>query len=219
MPHGPNDNPEKTPRVCRIRDLLGPEPIKPLFEIKDFPMSVAEILVTPDGKRVAIEGFTVARPNPPRTIKLFDSLTGEERWALSSEFVVDHHRIQSFDTSGQFLLMLDDSFSKYTFVDVGSGRPARTLGLEKAPRTLGPSAKNWVSVWFDKKRGFKRLNTLVQGSDARVILTLAGKHIVSAQMPFSSDGSRVAWGNDDGTATVLDIQQVQHRLAEVGLGW
>jgi hypothetical protein len=36
---------------------------------------------------------------------------------------------------------------------------------------------------------------------------------------FGPDGRHVAWGNVDGTVTVCDLEEVQKRLTEIGLGW
>jgi hypothetical protein len=36
---------------------------------------------------------------------------------------------------------------------------------------------------------------------------------------FSRDGLHLAWGNTDGTVSLLDLKEIQRRLAAVGLGW
>ena len=36
---------------------------------------------------------------------------------------------------------------------------------------------------------------------------------------FSRDGSRVAWGNSDGTVTVCYPEAIRGQLDRVGLGW
>ena len=36
---------------------------------------------------------------------------------------------------------------------------------------------------------------------------------------FSTDGSLLAWGDDNGTVYVCHIENVRQRLAEIGLGW
>ena len=41
----------------------------------------------------------------------------------------------------------------------------------------------------------------------------------SDAMKFSQDGNHIVWGNQDGTVTVCDLNEVQRRLAGVGLGW
>ncbi len=41
----------------------------------------------------------------------------------------------------------------------------------------------------------------------------------SDAIKFSPDGNHIVWGNQDGTVTVCDLNEVQRRLAGVGLGW
>jgi hypothetical protein len=36
---------------------------------------------------------------------------------------------------------------------------------------------------------------------------------------FSPDGRQLAWGNGNGSVSVCDLEEIQRRLAEVGLGW
>src|SRR5947209_10036676 len=84
-PIGPND-PERSPRVCRVRDMLGADPTKPLVEFKDFPFTSQVIMLTPDGKQVIVEGLEVeGREIKWRAIKMFDTRTGTERWSLRSK--------------------------------------------------------------------------------------------------------------------------------------
>jgi hypothetical protein len=41
----------------------------------------------------------------------------------------------------------------------------------------------------------------------------------STTVPFSPDDQSIAWGNADGTVTVVDLQKVRKKLAEIDLGW
>jgi len=216
-PFGSN-NPDTTPRVCRVRDLLGPEPLKPLVEIKDFPLTAVAILVTPDGTKVVVEGLeTRSGKMPGRAIKVFDSLTGTERWSLRSDFVLDSHRIGVVDPTGRFLAMHDHFFSKDILVDVGSGRQIRALRY--GFQSLGPGAKDCFSSWRDPEKSDGAKYSLVRGDDEASLVILVGNTISSTVSMFSADGSHLAWGKVDGTVTVCDVQRVRRRLAEVGLGW
>jgi len=42
---------------------------------------------------------------------------------------------------------------------------------------------------------------------------------VEESATFSGDGTRLAWGNQDGTVTVCDLPEIQRRLAALGFGW
>jgi hypothetical protein len=60
---------------------------------------------------------------------------------------------------------------------------------------------------------------LVQGDAEEFVLTLAGNGLADTNTLFSPDGSRIAWGNIDGTVSVLDIERIRSRLAKFGLAW
>ena len=212
-PFGPND-PEKTPRVCRVRNLLGPEPIKPLFEIKDFPFNAIAIRVAPDGVRVVVEGFEVVEQKLKRVIKALDSRNGAELWSLRSGAGVDDNRIRSIDPTGHSLVMWDDTFSKVIMVDMGSGRQLRTF--KYLPSSVGPGAKDCFSTWNDPATGTAKYS-VVRGEDEDILVTLGVKRVIAFISQFSPDGSHLAWGNDDGSVTVCDIPRVLRRLGEVGL--
>ena len=55
---GPSANfdPIMYPRVCRVRDLLGLEPLKPLAEIRDFNLHVLHAACSTDGRYYVVEG-------------------------------------------------------------------------------------------------------------------------------------------------------------------
>lgn len=218
VPFGAND-PEKTPRVCRVRNLLGPEPRKPLIEIKDFPLNALAILATPDGNQSVVEGVKVKGKKYAREIKLFDVSTGQERWSLPSEFTADGHRVVSIDPSGKFLSLLDGSPGSMTIlVDLNSARQVRAF--ENPPADFSSGVKLWVSKWTDHENGSLGKLSIVRGDDEARILTLeGGDRLSSSSTPFSPDDRQIAIGNADGSVTVCDIQQIQRRLAEVGLGW
>ncbi len=37
--------------------------------------------------------------------------------------------------------------------------------------------------------------------------------------PFDGEGTHLAWGCDDGTVYLCDLQEVRRRLTAMGLGW
>ena len=144
-PVGPNENPTNSPRVCRVRNLLGPEPLKPFLEITDFRRSAVQILAAPDGKRVLIEGFDATGPDPERMIKLFELPTGNERWALRSKFVRASYRIGSLDPTGRFLSMIDETFIQPILFDLDSGRQVRSLGGGRPIRL-----DRWIPIFIQE---------------------------------------------------------------------
>ena len=216
LPFGPNQYPEKTPRVCRVRNLLGIEPLNPLLEITDFKASA--VAIKTNGHGVVIEGYDVAGSEPERIIKYFELPPGTERWSQRSKYVQDSHRVDLLDPTGRFLAMGDETFKQPMLVDFGSGQKVRSLKMTL--RGLGPGAKINVAGTNipDTPNGQKRV--LLRGDSDEVLFTLGDLNTTSFEhSPFSSDGRYVAGGNIDGTVTVCDIERVRQKLAELGLGW
>jgi serine/threonine protein kinase/WD40 repeat protein len=215
-PIGPNPNFQNTPRVCRLRDLLSPDPLKSLKDVKDFPASAVVILMTPDGNEVVIEGIRIDGGQRQREIKLFELPAGKERWALRSEFGKDTHRTFSLDPTGVLLLMYDAGFTKYVVTDLANGRQVHELAHGAA--RLGPRAQTYISSAKSRLPG-KSTYSLALSCNEMSVLTLFENPGGPDAMCFSADGNHIVWGNVDGTVTACDIRQVDSRLRELGMEW
>src|SRR5262249_15314122 len=74
-----------------------------------------------------------------------------------------------------------------------------------------------------------RLDGLIHGHDLLALVprnkqgaVLHFGHDLAATgivQPFSHDGSRFAWGTEEGSVHVLDFVEVRRRLTEISLGW
>ena len=76
---------EKHPLVCRVRDLLGPDPSKPLHEFDDFSLDIRAILASANGGFFVVEGRTGKSKESHHVVKAFDSLMGRVVWSLPPE--------------------------------------------------------------------------------------------------------------------------------------
>lgn len=88
------------------------------------------------------------------------------------------------------------------------------VDLLTPPGQLGPGAR-LVSHFSGTGYG----NALYRRGDKQPLVTLSIDKICTSAGVFSRDGSRPAWGNQDGTVTVCDLEEIQKRLAGLGLGW
>ena len=62
--------------------------------------------------------------------------------------------------------------------------------------------------------------TLYRQEESKPLVTLGlDLSITTPQPQFSPDGTRIAWGNADGSVCLCDIEEVHRRLSDVGLGW
>ena len=58
-----------------------------------------------------------------------------------------------------------------------------------------------------------------QGRIAPLVSIAADVQQSSTHCEFSLDGRFVVWGNADGSIAVCNLVEMQHRLAEIDLGW
>ncbi len=57
-----DNNFQDHPRVCRVRDLLSPNPLTPLVELREFNRRVNNLEVVPGGQGFIVEGSRRGRP-------------------------------------------------------------------------------------------------------------------------------------------------------------
>jgi serine/threonine protein kinase/WD40 repeat protein len=207
----PSDNVDykKHPRVCRIRDLLSPEPMEALVEITEFKRDVFIWAVAPDASYFVVEGIADAAKPLWRTVKAVDTATGKkELLSIAAPVPTDgHHLAARIDPTGKTVSVAFQHQPTGLF-EMPSGKPAGSLG--QSPQNLSPETKYWLS---------SPAISLYRRQDESPLVTLDIDGMHSNQPLFNAAGSHVAWGNRDGTVTVCDLKEIQQRLAEVGLGW
>jgi WD40 repeat protein len=204
--------PEQVPRLCRVRDLLGREPLTPLHQWPDFSRGVFNVVLAPDGGAVVVEG----RGGPEgrdRAVTAFDVETGRRLWSKPLEKTFEF-AILARDPSGRFLAFAPSNENRSVLADLATGRELDSWGYW--PGTLGPGARYSLMVDQYPSDGCR----LHRGAESTPLLTLGIDSLVtSVRFEFSADGDRLAWGSADGVVTVCDLAEVRRRLAEVGLGW
>ncbi|HEV3005842.1 MAG TPA: serine/threonine-protein kinase, partial [Pirellulales bacterium] len=79
------DEPPKNPFVCRLYDLFGDEPGRPIApDIEDFAYRVMKTAGAADGSFFVVDGCS-APENKERKLAAFDGLTGRKVWSIASE--------------------------------------------------------------------------------------------------------------------------------------
>src|SRR5205823_876906 len=97
-------NPREHPRVCVIRNLLGPDPTRPLAVLTDFNWYVFDSAVSPDGTYYAVEGLSGPPGKLVRSIHLFEVGTGKRIWTIPSQQPPDNlGGGVGFDPTGEVL--------------------------------------------------------------------------------------------------------------------
>jgi WD40 repeat protein len=204
------------PRVLRLRRLTVPDRIEVVREIDDFNIHVFGDAVTPDGSTFVAEGQGgTAGGTVSRSFKAFDGAKGRDLWSVPVLSKYDG-AVFNIDPGGRVLKRGDDHIGgkvlPWPLMDVRTGTALGHIDL--APIILGPGAIRWFSHSYDFG-GTLRL--MEKGHDRPRLRVPAPDH--AGHSVFSPDGLHVALGHSDGTVTVLDLTEIQRRLAEFHMGW
>jgi hypothetical protein len=219
-PFSEND-PVAHPRVCRIRNLLGVEPLNPIAEINDCNVYVFGAKCSSDGKYYAIDGLGGSPKNVRRIANLYDGATGEMIGRLPGQNLTKgNNAYPAFDTTGTVLgFQSGKQGDPYLSLELPSRAVLRQL--ESIPTCMGPQARRWLQASYSSASQPAAL-TLFQHDQAKPLISFVvdlEDLNVGYDSKFSPDGLHVVWGNPNGTVTVVDLVEVQRRLAEFGLGW
>jgi WD40 repeat protein len=216
-PPAENQPPAGVPRVCRIRNLFGPMPLRPLATLSRFDGVFLAAVVTPDGDTFIAEGTHRGPDGQRRTVAAYDGLTGAERWSIPST------RSQltgtlALDPTGILLaVQLDNHDKEGCLVEVASGK---VLGsLQPFPVCPGPEARLLIKVGAGDAGKQERGYALFRRGDSAHRLLL-GSNTTPAFLPvFSREGGLLAWSNANGAVSVCDLQGLRGRMSELGLEW
>jgi len=216
-PYGSSSPHRQYPRVLRMRELLTrperdlrrPGKHNPTWETEFFNRGVAGYPeASADGQYFAVAGDH-GRDNKERWLKVFDGPTGADIWS---------RRAGGFhlDITGRFLKFSLEDQPERSLIEIPSGKLIDVLdppGWSNA-QALGPAARLMAAI---PPSGFGRI--LYRRGNKHPLVTLGIDSTTTDTWRFNFDGSRLAWGNDDGTVTVAYLDEVQKRLAAEGLGW
>ena len=218
-------DPLKYPRVCRMRNLLGPEPLKPLVDFRDCNLNVFHADCSPDGKYYVIEGQGGAPDRAIRIAKLYEGATGKPLGLLPDQKPVGFGGAGfQFDPQGKGLHYLsrearrEDPVCKSVLLEIPSLAVVRHI--DDNPGPLGPQGKRWASFEYPTTNHPGGFSYFVESNPDRRVTFIHDKNdLVVNSLRFSSDGLGLMWSTTDGSLTVVNLVEVQNRLAEFGLGW
>jgi WD40 repeat protein len=208
-------HPKDHPRVLRLRRLTVPDRMEVVREINDFNIGAFSAELTPDGSTFVAEGLGGAVGTVSRSFKAFDGATGRELWSVP---VLSRYDGTSFhtDPGGRVLWRAErDKAGKLLPLPLVDVRTGSALDhIEPAPDILGPGAIQWFSHSNDSGG---TLSLMEKGHDRPRLRIPAPDN--AGRSAFSPDGLHVALSHKDGTVTVLDLAEIQRRLAEFHMGW
>lgn len=196
------------PRVARLRNLLGPNPVaRPIKTIEDFNVGALRISTDRRGNFFTIEGFSGRKPTYRREVITIDA-EGNELWRKPSTFIVDggNHFV---DPTGTLVLILGGTHERNR-QEVFDRKTGDFMMELTGASSLGPGAGKIAKV-------SNATISLHRGAADEPLVRLPN---CSLQKPrFTGDGISLCWGNAEGTVFIADLREVQRRLASVGLGW
>jgi serine/threonine protein kinase/WD40 repeat protein len=207
--------PKDHPRVLRLRRLTVPDRMEVVREIDDFNLHIYYADLAPDGSTFVYEGVGgTAGGVVSRSIKAFDGATGRELWSVPVG-PRSHSGNLIIDPSGRVLKRCQhpsDTVSSWPLMDLRTGAVLGQIDLW--PSMLGPGAVQW----FTYRADFGGSLCLMEKGHERPRLLIPAPEPAGSQA-FSPDGLHAAFGRTDGTVTVLDLAEIQRRLAEFHMGW
>ena len=217
-PAGNVAHPKNHPRVCRAYELPEQGDKTMVSEIPDFDWYVEHIAATPDAAYFAIQGTSTAPGEGVRLIHLYEGSSGKRVGSIPTSIppggIATHMR---FDPKGTRLRV---NVRREGGTEVFEIPSLKSIGGRSDPWCINVGASRWITVLSERPDMPPSLVLKEQGRLAP-LLRIARDVDASGTdaMKFSQDGNHVVWGNQDGTVTVCDLNEVQRRLAAVGLGW
>jgi eukaryotic-like serine/threonine-protein kinase len=210
-----NANPREYPRICRVRNLTGPNPTTPLAEFGEFNWAVDAIVAPQNGTYFVAVGR--GGPEGAQVVnKIIDGSTGKEVGVIPMTRSIRYGPLLVLDPTGTVLaISTSNDDNQRTLFEMPSIKMLRQIDCGPSGScTLGPSAHLWISLLYDPRRFSLR------GGDGKHLVTLGLDFQMDSSPPnFNADGGRCAWGNAEGVVFVADLKKVQQRVAEVDLGW
>ncbi len=198
---------DKFPRVVRAYDLLNGKRTKsPVAEIKDFKVHAYVRMVAPDASLFVVDGLTDAADRRKRNIGIYDGQTGNKLYSQEVRVARTQDEVGGgMDPTGQYVSLGLPGTSLLWYVEARKVVRTHTMS-----NTLSAHAKFWTSY----------PNVSIYDEEHKPpLVTLDIDDVVSGGVIFTPRTDRLVLGNRDGTITVHDLEEIQRRLAAVGLGW
>ncbi len=198
-------------RVCRLRHLSGPRPLDPVGVIPDLKRYIYRIVGTMDGGTFVAEGLGDVGGKPRRWVVVIDGQTGKELWR---DWTLTTH------PGGTMAVDASGTLFNYRFEDRGKNA-WRTVNLRTGARidTAFRGAMSPGGLLEARARTSQEPALLFRAGEETEILTVDPERLATTGPQFSPDGRFLAVSKQDGTVDLLELREIQRRLAELELGW
>jgi hypothetical protein len=193
---------------------------RPVSEITDFDWYVEHIAATPDAAHFAVTGITTATGRPKRLIHLYDGATGKFAGSIPTTLPPgDGLSGMRFDPKGTRLHVMTDD-RHHERLDIFEVPSLRLAGSVSELNAVNAGVSRWVTYRTQTSDTPAMIVLRERERPAPLLRVARDVEVAGAEgIKFSPDGNQIVWGNEDGTVTICDLNEVQRRLAEFGLGW
>lgn len=198
------------PRVCRIRNLLGTAPLRPLREIAQLNVHVFSAAASSDGRFFAADGIGEAGTRRYRGVLAVESRSGP-RFGRPRPNGGKGGATFFFSPDGARLVFAADDAQ---WQQVSLGGASLKKGRRYPPiMALGASERHWIAGGSAVGRDVGA--SLDEGA------RLAGFGVAASPaalcMQFSRGGRFIAWGAADGIVRLADLSEVESHLTGLGV--
>jgi hypothetical protein len=214
--HKPFD-PDRFPRVVHIRDLLGPDPTRPVARLPDYQRINASV-TSPDGRMFVLSMIREGPDSTRHVVTAIDSRTGEALWSRE-QWKKGRNGVLVMDPGGSYVA--GDSGEEqgephFRLWRLADGEPVPTnpaFAVPIIPEAMGPGAR--LLACGDGEGPSLRLHL---GEPEGTILRLGVDGLVHPfTAKFDREGRRIAWGQANGIVCVCDLPRVLGQLKEARL--
>lgn len=219
-PFGGSD-PRRHPRVCRSFLLSEQGVREEVGEIGDLDVSIGEIVVSADASFFAVTGYGSKSGKEERIVRLYEGLSGKLIGPIATRPAPrTSSTMIRFDALGK-RLSVQNFYPRSDAHFIYEVPSLKLAGQVNSPIvSVNRGVMRWVKLVAETLDS-PTLILLNQEGKTEPLLRIV-RDIESSNLSgcgLSPDGDTIIWGNRDGTVTVCDLNEIQRRLAGVGLDW
>jgi WD40 repeat protein len=206
------------PRAARIRELVRGGGTADLRELREFNWDVRGATWSQDGSFIVIEGTQVENSLTNRFVEAVRPSGDKPLWAQRVNLRPGVSARSVLDSAGRFIAFVPgplEPVPRCFLLEAESGKTNREL--PSPPRALNSSARRWFGP-RNPSCDVMSLNSLEDDS-LLAFVQPSEPRSSSIHEVFSCDGRFLAWGNENGTVSVCDLEEMAQRLGRLKLGW
>jgi hypothetical protein len=202
-----NNRDPADPNVVNLRDLLCPDPVRPIRELEVFADGhICGRL--PGFRAIILHGIERRAEHAELLVRAYDGRTGEKLWSSRLPLSPSDPMPALFlDPPGSLLgFAFEGQQPRTLLISASSGRPIATL--DRAATALGLDPDRPGGYFTSRPGGQARGFALFRNGSGPVA-NLGIDDPEPGRAEFHPDGRHLLWSNEDGEITVCDLQELR----------